>query len=397
MEYESFFYRVARFFWWNFCRILPINKKKIFLSSYYGNGYSDNLKYIANELLKDDDFEIVWSCKGKKEAETLPEGIKPSYCGSFEWVYQLSTSAMWIDNCRKAFRFKKNTQFYIQTYHGTGAGKKCEKDVENKLSRGYVEMAIKDGRNTDLMISPDAVMTKHYKTSFWYDGPVYQIGFPRMDVLFKKDKTIIKERVCDFFNLSINSNFILYAPTFRSDFSFKAYDVDFKAVLTVCKSRFGKEFIMLIHLHPNVANSFSKLKYGNNVLNATPYPDMQELLAVSDILIGDYSSVNHEFSVTKKPVFLFATDIDEYKKDRDFYLPLDQLPFPLAKNNDELLKNIINFDYENYLRNLSIYHKKLGVVFNRHSAIDCATIIRKYFELGNDKEKFFKEFEGVFI
>ena len=96
-------------------------------------------------------------------------------------------------------------------------------------------------------------------------------------------------------------------------------------------------------------------------------------------------------------VFLFATDIDEYKKDRDFYLPLDQLPFPLAKNNDELLKNIINFDYENYLRNLSIYHKKLGVVFNRHSAIDCATIIRKYFELGNDKEKFFKEFEGVFI
>ena len=33
-------------------RIFPINNKKIIVCSYYGNDYSDNPKYIVDELIK---------------------------------------------------------------------------------------------------------------------------------------------------------------------------------------------------------------------------------------------------------------------------------------------------------------------------------------------------------
>lgn len=397
MKYDSFLYRVIRILWWEICRLFPINKRKIFFSSYYGNGYSDNLKYIANELLNDTSIIMIWSCKGEKEASSLPEGIRASYCGSLRWVYHLTTSAIWIDNCRKAFRYKKPKQFYIQTYHGTGAGKKCERDVENNLSKNYVKMAIKDASNTDLMISPDSNMTRLYHTVFWYSGPVYQIGFPRMDILFKGNTGKIKEKVACFFNKPFDINFVLYAPTFRSDSSFDAYSLDYERVLQTCKERFNHEYIMLVHLHPNVADRFSEIIYDSNVLNATSYPDMQELMVASDILIGDYSSVNHEYSVMKKPVFLYASDINEYRKDRDFYLPIEDYPFPVATNNDELVSNIIKFDDKKYIEELDAYHKRIGVEFNKNASFDCSNMIKSYLELGCDKSKFFEKYRAFFV
>ena len=37
------------------------------------------------------------------------------------------------------------------------------------------------------------------------------------------------------------------------------------------------------------------------------------------------------------PVILFATDIEEYNKDRRFYFNIRELPFPLAENNQEAI------------------------------------------------------------
>ena len=43
-----------------------------------------------------------------------------------------------------------------------------------------------------------------------------------------------------------------------------------------------------------------------------------------------------DYALTGKPIVQFATDIEDYTKDRDFYFALDQLPFPLARSNEEL-------------------------------------------------------------
>ena len=52
---------VVRNLSWAMCRVMPVNNKKIVISSYYGRGYGDNPKYIVEELLeRNEDVKIIW-------------------------------------------------------------------------------------------------------------------------------------------------------------------------------------------------------------------------------------------------------------------------------------------------------------------------------------------------
>ena len=51
-----------------------------------------------------------------------------------------------------------------------------------------------------------------------------------------------------------------------------------------------------------------------------------------------------------KPCFVYASDIDRYINDERgaFLYPIDMLPFPLARNNDELVERIVQFTRKEY-------------------------------------------------
>ena len=185
-------------------------------------------------------------------------------------------------------------------------------------------MAKRDSANIDLMISESRFMTDFYHRSFWYDGPVYECGYPRYDILLKHDEELIT-KVYEYFGIDHNKELVLYAPTFRADYSFKAYDIDFDRLRANLKKRFNKDYVILVHLHPNVANIEGGINYdGVNVINSTFYPDTQELIAVSSILIGDYSSINYDFCLKRMRVFSYTSDLEEYRNDRDLYFPFDE-------------------------------------------------------------------------
>lgn len=388
---KLFLKRAIRAMCWIVCWILPVDKKKVFVSNFCGQGFGDNPKYIISELLNSSmDIEIYWAISDESKLSTLPNNVKGVLCNSYSYIYHLTTAAIWIDNCRKEVRYKKKQQMYIQTWHGGAAGKKCERDVESKLSKNYVEISKKDGAATDLMISSDGFMTNLYHTSFWYNGPVAETGYPRYDILFKEDHSEEIEKIRHFFNLKKGTSYILYAPTFRRDLNFDVYDIDYKRVIEAFEKRFNKKYVVLVHLHPNVATKFSQLEYNEQVINATVYPDMQELMAASDVLIGDYSSVNLEFALMRKPVFRFAVDVEEYRNDRDMYYGMDEYPYSLAENNNQLIKNISEFDEQQYLERLEKFFIRVGAVFNPHASKDCADLIRDYYKCGLDKKKFFE-------
>ena len=75
---------------------------------------------------------------------------------------------------------------------------------------------------------------------------------------------------------------------------------------------------------------------------------MQELLAFTDAAITDYSSWIYDFVLTRKPGFLFAMDADKYNDERGFYFRLEDTPFPVAHDSDELAEAIRSFDSEAY-------------------------------------------------
>ena len=351
---------------------LPIQKKKIVFISFSANGYGDNPKYIAEELLKSSTkFKLIWLVKGKKEAESVPNGIKAVRFQSLASFFHIATAKVWVNNCRKFYYSKRRKQYYINTWHGF-ALKQIEKDTAQTLGEAYVNMAIADSKVTNLYLSDSHFMTGIYQNSFWYSGEVAEFGAPRNDIILNQEDDKIRKKVLSAFSLSDDKKVILYAPTFRADLSLDCYSLDYDRLKAICEKRFGASCIILVRLHPKItAKAPDVCKYTNTVLNASPYPDMQELLAAADIVITDYSSLMFDFALSLKPCFQFATDIEDYKADRNFYFDIESLPFPLAVSNEELEKNIETFDEDAYKKDVEAFFDKVGMIRDGQASKKC--------------------------
>lgn len=364
-----------------FFRCQKINNKKIVFVNYYGAGFGDNPKSIAEYIIENNlDYELVWLLDRKKDdGETFPVRIrKVKYC-SIKSLYELATAKIWIDNCRKQyFPKKKNGQIYIQTWHGSLALKKIEADAPS-LPIQYVNMAKNDSSVIDVILSGCEFKTNVYKNSFWYSGEVLNIGTPRADVFFNEEKILQnKKRVLDFYNLEDDAKILMYAPTFRQSHNLDIYKLDYSKLESVLVHKFGGKWKIIVRLHPNIAHLADELQLPNTVLNVTSYKDMQELLCASDIVVTDYSGLMFDFYIMNRPLFLFCTDFEEYtSKDRELYFELKEVPFDLAKSNGELCDRIKEFDYQKYLSNVEIFRKKIGFCEKGTSCIDLFNWIKK--------------------
>ena len=89
------------------------------------------------------------------------------------------------------------------------------------------------------------------------------------------------------------------------------------------------------------------------------YPDMQELLSISDIFISDFSSSLWDFSLTKRPSFIFAPDIEDFDKTNGFESDYRSWPFSIAHNNSQLISNMTNYNHSEYIAKISKYHRDL--------------------------------------
>ena len=173
------------------------------------------------------------------------------------------------------------------------------------------------------------------------------------------NKDLIK-KVKEHFQLSENEKICLYAPTFRVSNSLNVYNIKYETLINGLKSKFNGNWKLLIRLHPNISNSAKDLSvYNCNIINATDYPDIQELLVASDFLITDYSSCIFDYAISKKPAMIYASDINEYKNDRDFEIKLEDTPFPIATNNFELMNAIEKYNIKKYQKLLTKFYDNI--------------------------------------
>jgi len=355
-----------RIFLYHLFSIFPIKKNKIFIQNYNGKGYGDNPKYIIEEILRREfDFVLVWAVVPKL-SKNFPQRVKTVRHKSIRAIYEEATAKIWIDNCRKQLYVRKRKeQYYIQTWHGMVNFKKVEKDVEQNLSAYYVKHAKYDSILANLFLSDSKFSSQLYRSAFWYNGEILECGSPRDDILVKYETNQnIKAKVKQHFNIDINKKIILYAPTFRNNASIDIYDINYELILNSLQEQTNENWIFFIRLHPNVSEKSELISYKESIINATNYDDMQELMLTSDILITDYSDCMYEFALMNKPVFLYANDHEQYRKERGFYFDIFSMPFPCAVNNDELLQKIIHFDIANYLDSLGIFFNKVGIIKN---------------------------------
>lgn len=362
-------------------KIVPVKNGTVFVEVNWGNGYGDSPKYICDELYKQyPKCNVYWAIKDKSMKNSFPDFVKPVKRNSFFYFYVMATSKIILSNVRLAESFKKRKeQFYIQTWHGFGI-KKIEKDAEKNLSVEYVRKAKNDSKNINLIISNSKTATKIYKEAFWYNGEVLEVGFPRNDMLLdcKKQKNILK-KIKTKYPLIYEKKIVLYAPTFRNNHNLSCYDLDVESLINQLEKRFDEEFVCLLRLHPNIAKYSNKINCDKSI-DVSEYDDMQELLAVSDILITDYSSSITDFLVTSKPCFIYARDIDEYKKDRDFYFELNTLTGTVSESNEELKSTIKNFDLEKFKANRTKFISTHGLIITTESTNKVVDVILENFK-----------------
>lgn len=341
-------------------RIYPIKDNKIVCCNMKGKRYGDNPKYISDEIIRRGlDFDIVWLLN-ENVKEDLPLGVRRVNNSFWYSAYELATAKIWIDSNTKSYGIKKRKgQLYIQTWHGSYGLKKVYGDLEkiSPIDRKYMQY---NSKIEDLMISNSYQTTEIYRRAFWYKGRVLECGSPRNDIFFGEQNPYT-EKVKKHFKIA-GKNIALYAPTYRDSLKVDSFDLDYKKLKRTLEKKFGGEWAILIRLHPhNMIDAERFIAYSSEIINATDYSVMQELLVASDVLITDYSSCMFDFVTTGKTCFLYATDVEAYREERDYYFDLDELPFPLAQNNDELEKNILNFDEEKYQNELKQLFERVGL------------------------------------
>ena len=330
-------------------RLFPINKKRVLFQNFFGRGYGDNPKYVADELInkKSDDLELIWLVKGKYYND-IPKKIKQIKRGTLKELYYISTSKIWIDNCRKHSGIKKRKgQFYIQLWHGGLGMKKIEGACVEKLPKSYIKSAINDSKMIDLFISSSKDFTDEVKNYFWYDGEILESGLPRTDIL-------INNR-----NSNITNNILLYAPTFRDNGDSSVYNLDYMELKKQLELKFGGIWKIFVRLHPNASYLQDKIEYNDYIINASNYGDINDLILKSDILITDYSSCIFDAIYAGKITFMYAPDLDDYIKLRGLSRKINELPFSVSHNIDELFNNIEEFDDDNYKNSIDAFFKSI--------------------------------------
>lgn len=350
-------------------KVFKIRKNKIVFNNFNGKGYGDNPKYIAEELYSrniDLDLDLVWLVKDENKGE-FPQYIRTVKYNSFRSFYELATAKLWIDNFRKTINInKRKNQYYIQTWHGSIALKKIENDAKDVLPDSYIKNAIYDSKITDIYLSNSTFCSNMYKRAFWYNGQILEYGSPRNDILFESNKKI-KDYICQYYKIEHSDKLVLYAPTFRSYNQDNIYLNDFSELLLSLNKFFDCKCKILLRLHPKMSND-NIFNINDNAINVSLYPDIQELLSCCDMLITDYSSCMFDYALTKKPVLLYATDINQYINDRGFYFEYQSLPFPIAENIEALKNNILNFNYENYQNKINDFFNKLNIIEDGNSS-----------------------------
>lgn len=364
---------------------LPLQKNAIVLSSYDGKGYSCNCKYIAERLLRDKvSVKLIWLVSENHICD-LPDGITKVIINSPQFYKEVLTAKVYITNTvHLLYEHKRAGQFFINTWHGYGPFKLAEGAVNKDAASR--ERYSKSNAASDLFLTASRFYTQVYRESFFYKGEVMECGAPRNDVFFMDGK--IKAFVYEKLKISHDKKIVLYAPTFREDTgsSFQKYDINMKRVLNALGQRFGGEYILVYRFHHYLYALGMPQNLYADAIDATYYPDIQELLVAADVVITDYSSLMWDFSLQRRPVFLYQNDEKDYENDRGFYSPVSEWPYPKAHTQEELIDTIMNFDNDEYIKKLNAFLVKYGSCDDGHAA-ECV-VKRIMQEIGDTDGRF---------
>lgn len=352
-------------------RMMPIVRNRVLFQTFQGD-YCCNPRAVTEALAGNSGVELVWALSRKASRRDVPKCVKVVRRGSVRHLYMIATSRVWFENgltlVRAKYAKKRKGQVYMQPLHGSLGLKK------QGLFAG--ELRDKADRITDYCISNSTFEDMVYRTSYWPTTEILRYGHPRNDVFFLPSaaREVVARKVRARLKVGDGVRIALYAPTFRPDDDTSQFNIDVPGLKTALASRFGGEWTVLARLHRRNRKAMS-FAFGGDAVDATGYPDMQELMLACDVGITDYSSWICDFVLGDGFGFLYAPDLEKYGRETGFYYPLSETPFPVARSNGELQSAISGFDEDEYRRKREEFLRARGCVEDGHASERCAAKI----------------------
>ena len=350
------------------CKKMPIKDKRIIFESRTGKEFAANLWYLLQEIRKEQEtYEIgilvTKECREQIEKKFLKASISNvTFITVYSAAYYrwISTAKyLFVDTSMERVYVKREGQVLINTWHGTPL-KKMGRD-EN--TSAYAMWNIQ--RNflmSDYLLYPSEAMCNlmmhAYQIAPLYQGTVLLEGYPRNSIFFEEERGDIKERLG-----LVGKQVIMYMPTWRGIVGKEKQDEQLtrlKGMLDQLDKKLDDSQVLFVKLHPFVTKGLSMEIY-KHIRNYEETEDVYEFLTCCDTLITDYSSIFFDFANTRKKIILFPYDLEEYQKDRGLYIDLEQLPFPIVYNVEELSKELqmgITYDDRAFLEKFCTYDNK---------------------------------------
>jgi len=350
------------------CLLLPI-KNTIIMES--NPDFTDNTKKLFDKLIEEkvnDTYKIVWLVDESKKFRNIKiKNVifvdiykKHSIIKRIKKAYYVYTAKIIVDSNKFISKVRKE-QFRLHLCHGTplkNAGNYCKEigDVDYILELGTFFR----NKNVEL---------------FGKDRKYFlDIGFPRNDELF------IEYKIEILFPEYEGNKIIVWLPTYRKHMGHSEYKDsslkyglpginskdDFLKLNNVLKKN---NTLLLIKLHPVQDKKEIERFECSNIKIITDEQliekdlNLYKLLAISDALITDYSSVYYDYLLTKKPIALAISDFKEYEQNVGFaYNYYDIVKGEYINNTDELcnfimkLANNVDDKKEERLECMKLYH-----------------------------------------
>lgn len=328
----------------------PVDPKMVLYESFYGRGMLCNPNGLFHSFMRRPDFHEyvhVWVIEDFhtnaaiiEEYRTCDNVVFVEFL-SEDYFRYLATAGYLVNNVMfPSYFVKKEEQVYINTWHGIPLKTLGYDQVDGNSAAANT---VRNFLSADYLISPCTYFTDVYKNAFKlegiYNGKIIEEGQPRNDLTIHADKQEILERMKrNGVEIEDGKKIILYAPTWKGQ-SYGNPTVNSKEYLDFIdyiESRVDTTRYQVLVKPHQVVYQYMKAETADIGKFVPAVLDANEVLAVTDILISDYSSIYFDFMVTGRPILFYVPDLESYQDYRGLYLGLDQLPGPVTQQLEEV-------------------------------------------------------------
>ncbi|MFI6811571.1 CDP-glycerol glycerophosphotransferase family protein [Nonomuraea sp. NPDC050328] len=315
-------------------RVVPRRRDLALFESDCGKGYTGSPRALYEELRRRElPVTAVWSVA--RNRAHFPSDAVLVRRMSWRYIWTMARAAYWVDSHGFPLDFPKppGTR-YLQTWHGQGI-KSIGFDAPDLRAdfarpREQWQEAI---RRWDALVSPGAEFERIFVTANRYTGPILRYGTPRCDALVRGEAP---EGLREALEIPPGRKVLLYAPTYRDAAKYTGRSV--RVDLDLLAEELAEEWVLLLRTHP-VDRYRVPQHVRHFVRPAGSYPEINDLMLLSDALLTDYSSVSSDYAVTGKPMLFYLDDWEEYRRtERGVYHDLPAIaPGPCVRTTEELI------------------------------------------------------------